>query len=87
MPMPRARVNRGTAPSKYSDCVSGSEMDDIVDDVDENETIPKEHLQCDGKVNVTFHISCELIPAWKRAVLNHYIGDDERYMLCHQSTF
>lgn len=68
--MPSTRMNRGTAPAKYSECVYGPEIDEIVD---ENETTPKEHIQCDGKVNnVTFHLACDLIPAWKRAILDFF---------------
>ncbi|XP_061193707.1 uncharacterized protein LOC133201934 [Saccostrea echinata] len=66
--MPRARTNRGTAPAKYNEYIVGSEID-----LDEQETVPKEHPQWDGKTNnVTFHIAREIIPAWKKAVLEFF---------------
>ncbi|XP_062579117.1 interaptin-like [Saccostrea cucullata] len=58
--MPQGRRNQGMAPAKHNEGISEPE-------------IPKEHIQCDGKINnVSFHLASESIPAWKKAVLDFF---------------
>ena len=64
-------------PAKYSDCVTGAELDDIIRN-QSKQGDPKVHLQIDGKTNnVTF--KTKELEKWKKAVVN-FFGEDKTHV-------
>ena len=76
-------------PSKYHDCITGNEIDDLIDKDEQipntkdasDKHDPKEHLQCDGKINnVSFKTTPDSINLWKQSILN-YFGEQSTSVL------
>jgi hypothetical protein len=72
------RGNKGKPPAKFSECLTGEETDTLIEKNDTTE--PKEHLQCDGKINVSCHIAHDYINLWKAAIVD-YFGEDNTSVL------